>query len=95
MFGGVLEEKKRGTGEEEVEEEDWSLKRSKKVEGLQECGRRLRREEMEEMIGVMGEKVMRKISDEMGKMRGVTAKGGEMEEGKEDTGDGREAREKD
>ncbi|KMQ90235.1 hypothetical protein RF55_10026 [Lasius niger] len=68
---GCLEEfwkrKREGAGEEEVEE-DGSLKRSKKVEGLQECGKRLGRKEMEEMIGVMGE-VMRKINDEMGKMR--------------------------
>ncbi|KMQ89063.1 hypothetical protein RF55_11345 [Lasius niger] len=70
---GCLEEfwkrKRGGTEEEEIEEEDWSLKRSKKVEGLQESGRRLGREELEEMIEVMGEKWMRRISDEMEKMR--------------------------
>ncbi|KMQ83206.1 hypothetical protein RF55_20649, partial [Lasius niger] len=70
---GCLEEfwkRKRGGIEgEEVEEEDWSSKRSKKVEGLQEIGRSLGREELEEMFGVMGEKVMGRISDEMGKMR--------------------------
>ncbi|KMQ86170.1 hypothetical protein RF55_14931 [Lasius niger] len=70
---GCLEEfwkrKRGGTDEEEIEKEDWSLKRSKKVEGLQKCGKRLGREELEEMIGVIGEKVMRRICDEMGKMR--------------------------
>jgi hypothetical protein len=70
---GCLEDfwkRKRGeAGEEEVEEEDGSLKRSKKVEGLQDCGRRLGREEMEELIGIMGDNLMRKISEEMGKVR--------------------------
>ncbi|KMQ85911.1 hypothetical protein RF55_15273 [Lasius niger] len=108
MFGRVLEKKERRVGEKEIEEEDWSLKRSKKVEGLQECERRLGREELEEMIGVMGEKVMRRINDEMGKMREeIRIKGGKMEGGEEgdegkntwpgneDTRNGREVGEKD
>lgn len=71
---GCIEEylrRKRERGEEEKEEEEWALRRSRKMERLQEGekGRGIGKEELGTMIREMGEKLMEKLGDELGKLR--------------------------